>query len=97
MNDFVAKPVDPEILYATLLKWLPSQVPQEIAIHGRSAADDAEWERRLAVVPGLDVASGLRMTGGKMSTSRRLLGVWVRNQRPEIQRLAGLSAAGRLA
>jgi PAS domain S-box-containing protein len=75
MNDHVAKPVDPERLYATLLRWLPAH-------HGTAPAPAAgttlPLPDRLAAVPGLDVARGLRLVGGQIDTLQRALALFAR-------------------
>ena len=66
MNDFVPKPVDPEVLYGTLLRWLPTQgtaaAPGTAAATGvpgaqaAAAADEsARLHAALATIDGLDL------------------------------------------
>jgi len=71
MNDFVAKPVEPAVLYSTLLKWLPAIAPSQTSIipaspDEKAVADDAAvLVEQLARLPGIDIARGLRAVRGK--------------------------------
>jgi CheY-like chemotaxis protein len=82
MNDHTAKPVDPNQLYATLLKWLP---PQEAPAAPAPARDPAAGPDglllRLAEVDGIDVARALNGVGGSPELLRRTLKSFVRAYR----------------
>jgi len=76
MNDFVAKPVDPERLFAKLLRWLPARTGGGPVAPDPSPSwseSDAVLLACLSAIPGLETATGLKALNGNGSRYAELL------------------------
>jgi polar amino acid transport system substrate-binding protein len=69
MNDYVTKPIDPQELFATLVRWIPpgTRTPPS------PASEPLTTEAALPPLPGIDTTSGLARLGDDRAGYRQLL------------------------
>ncbi|MBF0261145.1 MAG: response regulator [Magnetococcales bacterium] len=95
MNDHIAKPIDPEILYAVLAKWIrpdTSRLVEEPVVV--SAPVGSEVAPPLPELPGLDTDSALRIMGGNQGLYLDILGRFVHNQGQACRMMERQAGAG---
>jgi signal transduction histidine kinase/DNA-binding response OmpR family regulator/HPt (histidine-containing phosphotransfer) domain-containing protein len=75
MNDYIAKPIDPQQLFKTLLRWIPPRgsAPSPDT-PGPSVASSSPADNTLTpLIHGIDTQSALRRTGGSPKRYKALL------------------------
>jgi CheY-like chemotaxis protein len=92
MNDHIAKPINPQVLFEALFKWIPHgerELPEGL----REAESTADMPA-LPELPGIDVEGGLERLGGNVKSYLRLLGKFADNQANAIGEISRAFADG---
>ena len=96
MNDHVAKPIDPEQLYAAIKRWFrssaaaPPSIASPPATHAQPAAQPVDLPGSL---DGIDIPTGLKRVAGNRKLYRSLLLKFSKSQSDVVKKIRGALAA----
>ena len=98
MQDHITKPIDPDILYATLTKYytahretsLQPDLSETQPVSGKGEPPPADI---LPDIPGLDVASGLKRTANNTKLYRKILVQYAEGQKDAVKNIRASLAA----
>ena len=99
MNDYVSKPIDPQNLFSTILKWVKPNPERSTPLDGSSLAKEIPIEAGAELpdaIPGIDIAAGLSRVGGNKKLYRKLLHDFAGNYRFIVSEIRQGVVEGRL-
>jgi CheY-like chemotaxis protein len=85
MNDHIAKPIEPEDLWKTLLKWVKPRHPSSAPKSESRAVSDLSF---LPSIEGLDSINGLRRVLGKKNLYESMLRKFITGQKSVLKEIA---------
>jgi signal transduction histidine kinase/CheY-like chemotaxis protein/ligand-binding sensor domain-containing protein len=86
MNDYVTKPIEPEVLYGVLAQWV--SVDGDVMDNGVTIAPgDVARRAVIAACPGIDMDAALERLGGHTALLLRLLGLFVQDFGASLQHI----------
>jgi signal transduction histidine kinase/DNA-binding response OmpR family regulator/HPt (histidine-containing phosphotransfer) domain-containing protein len=93
MNDHVTKPIDPDDLFAALLRWIG---PGEREASGVVAPERSrkETEPFPDELPGISITSGLKRVGGNKKLYRKLLSQYRASQEDAVEKIRAALQGG---
>jgi two-component system sensor histidine kinase/response regulator len=91
MNDHLTKPIDPEVLFATLARWTEKKAAQ---IREPVPDSNGTFEGSMPDIEGIDVKGGLHRVGGNVGLYRKLLSSFASSQALVAQQIGDLLQAG---
>jgi HPt (histidine-containing phosphotransfer) domain-containing protein len=100
MNDHVAKPIDPDQLFAALLRWIKPRrdangASADTAAPPKTAAPAAQAaDTDTPAIAGIDTRSALKRTGGNRKRYEGLLRKFAEQQAAAVQEIRAAMAAG---
>ena len=98
MNDYIPKPVDPDMFYAALIRWLPAesavQAAPVVPLQVKPEVELPEGCSALTAIPGLDVAAGLKSFLGKLPKYQELLLLYGEVHRDDLKSVRALLGQG---
>lgn len=91
MNDHISKPIDPGLLFETIGRYLrPSLEPVKSAAPAAVLVSSND----LPIIPGIDVADGLRRVAGNRKLYLKLLNQFAEQQGPVVEQIADALTRG---
>jgi signal transduction histidine kinase/CheY-like chemotaxis protein len=96
MNDHVSKPIDPDNLFATLLRWAKPRLKKPEAPQTPVPTIQARDKVALPEIAGINVADGLNRVAGNRRLYRDLLGQFAAKQRDAAAQISTAFESGDL-